>query len=253
MVNFALSKLLKNPGSIKGAWKILKHVDSWGEYLVGVLGFSKSVGRLRLRDFSSAFSYRRGTRDLSVMSEVIVHDGYASKKVRRDDVVFDVGGHIGLYSLAVLRRTSGRVVIFEPEPCNLVLLKRNLWGKAIIVTQAVSGRDGKHDLFVCDDQDDTGGHSLFKRTKKSIVVDVLGIQRAFAWYGVPNVLKMDCEGAELDILLAIRPMQFGRIRLIVLEVHEGMREPCLLILERNGYVITEPFHDIIWAERTDEL
>ena len=61
-----------------------------------------------------------------------IYDKYGTiiikRNVKKNDVVIDLGAHIGYYTLmmAKLVGESGKVFAFEPEPRNLVLLKKNI-------------------------------------------------------------------------------------------------------------------------------
>jgi FkbM family methyltransferase len=67
----------------------------------------------------------------------------------------------------------------------------------------------------------------------SDVLEEEGIERI-------DLLKVDVEGAELDVLRGIRDEHWGRIRQIVMEVHdtEGRLERIVALLRGHGFVCT---------------
>ena len=50
------------------------------------------------------------------------------KCIKPGDVVYDVGGHVGYYSVlsSVLAGPTGKVFVFEPRPMNVAFLKRHI-------------------------------------------------------------------------------------------------------------------------------
>src|SRR5262245_8579614 len=71
-----------------------------------------------------------------------------AKSVSPGDVVFDVGAHVGFYTLlaSVLVGKRGRVIAFEPVPANLEYLRHHIRLNRIdnveIIEAAVSDTDG---------------------------------------------------------------------------------------------------------------
>jgi FkbM family methyltransferase len=70
---------------------------------------------------------RPGTIDRRVFREVVVENQYRlPRRFRREDVLLDVGGHLGSFALAVLRRGAGTVWCCEASAANFALLRHNL-------------------------------------------------------------------------------------------------------------------------------
>jgi len=69
---------------------------------------------------------REGTQDALMYREVVVENEYGlPQRLGPQDVVVDVGAHIGCFALAALTRGAGRVVCLEPDPDNFRLLATN--------------------------------------------------------------------------------------------------------------------------------
>ena len=81
--------------------------------------------------------------------------------IKRDEIVVDLGAHIGYYTLmmAKLVGQNGKVFAFQPEPRNLKLLYKNIE----VVPKAVSDIDGECTLFV--GQESFGANKIFKPKK----------------------------------------------------------------------------------------
>lgn len=140
------------------------------------------------------------------------------------DLVYDLGANIGVVSIALAHRvgTTGRVVSFEPDPGNAVILRQNITAAGLtnvtVVEAAVAGENGTAQ-FVADGSIGSGLESARAESllpgspSRTMAVPVLTLPTAFAEYGVPSWIKMDIEGAEVaalevagDVLATSHPM-----------------------------------------------
>jgi len=133
--------------------------------------------------------------------------------VKKGDVVVDLGANIGYFTLlaAGIVGPSGKVFSFEPEPKNFSYLKKNIeinnyvWAKPF--QKAVSDKDGKIKLYVCDY--DTGHHTINRfggikdysrgRLVEEKPIEIGSITLDSFFQGKEDsldVIKMDIEGAE---------------------------------------------------------
>jgi FkbM family methyltransferase len=148
-------------------------------------------------------------------------------EARPGDRAVDVGGHLGVYSVALARRVRprGRVVVFEPDDGNAILLKRNveLNGVAQVVHHkpAALGRKSGRARF-------TGGVSQISRVDEGGEREVLmsTLDAEFPDDRV-DLLKIDVEGYELEVLaggatLLTDPLR--RPRLLAVEIHPPQLE-----------------------------
>ncbi|RLI13802.1 hypothetical protein DRO33_00570 [Candidatus Bathyarchaeota archaeon] len=124
------------------------------------------------------------------------------------DIVIDAGAHVGLFTLKCLRiHKACLVVAVEPHPLNAKLLRSNmvlngLEGKVAVVEAALGSEEGKGRLYLARV---AGRHSLVQRHGgRSIPVEVITIDGLVRGLGLERVdfIKVDVEGAELDVLRA---------------------------------------------------
>jgi FkbM family methyltransferase len=123
------------------------------------------------------------------------------------DLVFDIGAYCGVSTIrfAELVGTSGRVVAFEPDPVNLPILLRNIERSGLsnvtVVKAAISNEAGLR-LFNSDGNLSSGLASSFdsKRDSSHVFVETITFPHACEIYGTPQFVKVDAEGAELEIV-----------------------------------------------------
>jgi FkbM family methyltransferase len=156
--------------------------------------------------------------------------------LRPADVVVDCGANRGDIT-AALAATGATVHAFEPDPFNLDRLRDRFAGVANVRLHAaaVGTAVGSVRLMRASNWDDnpdqasvkstvvTGGHRIDDAA--GIDVDCIDfpafLQGLVAAHGEVAFVKLDIEGAELDLLEAMqRDRLFDRIRLTVAETHE---------------------------------
>jgi FkbM family methyltransferase len=148
-------------------------------------------------------------------------------EARPGDRAVDVGGHLGIYSVALARRVrpSGTVVVFEPDEDNARLLRRNLALNSVapFVTHRPNalGRTRGFARF-------TGGVSQISRVDATGEREV-AMSRLDDEFPIERVdlLKIDVEGYELEVLAGgARLLRDGerRPRLLTVEIHPPQLE-----------------------------
>jgi FkbM family methyltransferase len=127
--------------------------------------------------------------------------------VRPGDVVFDVGANVGYYTLlgSVLAGPEGKVFAFEPLPRNVSIVRRhveiNKLTNVTIFNGAVCDRDGaaKFDAGAIPEMahlSDEGGIDVQTFKLDSLLAE--------GRVSAPAVIKVDVEGAEVDVLNGAR-------------------------------------------------
>jgi len=153
-------------------------------------------------------------------------------------VVVDVGAHIGLFSLkARALWPTARIFAFEPVPATFALLSANLETNGAHVAAfnlAVSGPGQETMTLQLDPWGNSGAASSqyasvlpfhaqveVRTTSLPVFLDKQGIGRV-------DLLKLDCEGAEYDILNDL-PDLSERVGHLRVEIHQSGR------LLENGF------------------
>ena len=196
------------------------------------------------------FWTRTGTNDHSTIYASAHEDEYGlSDEDVYGKLVFDVGAYVGSVGVWLASR-GARVVCVEPVPVNADLIRRNaeLNEVDVVVVEAAAGEEGEQIVrwgFTADPdwndrvaEDVTLGALHTDQTRISIahhgfvgsthrdapvdqayeerVVPSMSLARLVQEYGVPYIIKIDCEGGEWP-WLADPLMQF--VRLVVGEWH----------------------------------
>ena len=117
-------------------------------------------------------------------------------------VVFDIGAHIGFYTVIAAKKVTdkGKVYAIEPDPSNYETLIKNIaLNKCQNITAlqiAVADKEGKAPLYLAPD---SGQHSLYRTFQKDqILVKVSTIDSIIRLYKEQHIdlIIMDIEGGE---------------------------------------------------------
>lgn len=179
-------------------------------------------------------SLRVNSTDLMALTHVwlIQEYHYSEFKIRNDDVILDIGAHIGLFSLHASQFCkNGRIFCFEPIKENFEELEKNIKinniTNIIPFNLAVSNTTKKIKIYLNDDE---SGHSMFLENSEFVEVDSISIDDIFVKYGIENCnfLKLDCEGAEYEIIDLLSKNNLKKIEKTVIEYHMADSKPNLL-------------------------
>lgn len=155
--------------------------------------------------------------------------------VEPGSICFDIGAHAGMYSLLFARRAR-MVYAFEPFPPNLARLARTLEANRVenvrVIPFAVAGDSGLTSFG-------PGVHSSEGRLEAGGSQPVFAVSLAefCARYGVvPGLIKIDVEGAELDLLRGARDWLRENRPALLLSTHgDDLKRDCLELLRGLGY------------------
>lgn len=164
---------------------------------------------------------RNDTTDQKVIDEVLVGNAYQNRNVsftiEPQDKWLDLGANIGTFGLLALS-CGASVKCVEPEPVNYELLCNNLASnfseKYETLQVAVSTSAGSGKLYLCNTEYNKYRHSMhISKNRESIDVDTVELSSLLD--GV-DCIKMDIEGAEIDLLEQYAD-KFKGIRKLVFE------------------------------------
>ena len=173
--------------------------------------------------------------------------------VRPGDVVFDIGAHVGFYTLlaAKLVGLQGKVFAFEPLPENLMYLKQHLALNRIsnveVIAAAVSDRPR---TATFDRGQSRSEGRISPQGELTVRVACLDGMVADGELPLPDCLKIDVEGEEVCVLNGAQLVLQARPKIFLATHGTRVREQCLAILCMAGYTIEmiedDPMHG--WNE-----
>ena len=177
-------------------------------------------------------------------------DAYLNLGLRKGDDVLDIGGSVGAYTIPISKFVgdSGSVHVFEPEPDSMQALKRNMALNSLTNCTpheiAVSSTNGVATFFVRPEKDT---HSIFEKSLAAsptgrlerIQVPMRSIDSLVAEGTVPqpNFVKIDVEGAELEVLAGMTET-IKKVRALYIECHDtldadmGLGNPIEVVSDR---------------------
>jgi FkbM family methyltransferase len=169
--------------------------------------------------------------------DIFLHRIYDFEAGSDSPVVIDGGGYLGLFTIYIKRKyPNARVTVFEPDRESLKLLYKNLKANSISDVKVVEAGLFKENCeipFSCNNLD---GSSIFYNDKNGVIPVV----RLSEYIG-PGIdfLKLNIEGAELDVIEEIKP-HLGKIKELVIEYHgfpeTGQRlHRILSVLDEAGF------------------
>ena len=161
--------------------------------------------------------------DIHVFTEIWLENVYLKKyNVKSNWIVIDVGTHIGLFSLFVSKWChNGIIYCFEPDKENYTLLleniKNNKKNNIIAENSIISSKSGFQQFYISDS--DFAAGSIYKKSGKSVLVKSKTINDVFVENKIQkcNLLKLDCEGAEYDIIMNLSSQILEKIDNICME------------------------------------
>ncbi len=206
--------------------------------------------------------------DLWVLKETILDRTYEKVGVplQMGWTVVDIGAALGDFAIwAALQMSTGRVIAVEPFPTSVELLQENLHLNLLdnvsLCECAVASQNGSSHLNLATGEAAQHSTAGAGDTSSRIEVQTVTLADLFDTNNIQvcDYLKMDCEGAEYDILMNAPADLLARITRICMEVHDGVthysRVDLQQFLEANGYgvrITPNPVHEnlaYLYAER----
>ncbi len=200
------------------------------------------------------FQVRRLAWDEGFLRHAIEREDYTKKgfSLRETDTVIDIGANIGAFSVYAAKQVPrGRVIAFEPASDNYEFLARNAalnrLNNLTPVRAAVAGQAGVITLYLGEA---SGVHSTTKGhltvSTGTEEVEAISLEGVFERYKLDrcDLLKLNCEGAEFEILYSAPESILAKIQRIAMEYHakENKRQKAnemVDYLRKHGFEVVE--------------
>jgi FkbM family methyltransferase len=202
---------------------------------------SDELGKLRWRGHD--VFYRPGTSDATIIYAILLKRGtkaeYYLPRTLRPELILDIGSHIGA-SILYFRHLfpQARIVGFEPHPDTFAILQRNvsnLSGVSIFnyglgaadAEVAASFQGSDFSGFRARAGDGSGStercETVCQIRQVAPVMRELGV-------GTVDLIKIDCEGAEYEVLAGLPNGMLSACKWIVGEMHDASGFDLLALL-----------------------
>jgi len=182
-------------------------------------------------DTTTKASTSRGIRLLTKEPDTI---NWLEDKLRPDDVFYDIGANVGVYSLYAAKKGNA-VIAIEPESSNYALLNKNIFlnsfeQKILALNLALYDREVLSTLNMNNYQPGKSGHSFhdeadlylnpgkprFRQAVIGMPLDTLVSRYNLSF---PNAIKIDVDGNEHKILSGMsKILKDQRLRSIAIEI-----------------------------------
>jgi len=182
---------------------------------------------------------------------------YEYNKIEKDDVVVDVGAHVGIFALKSARRAR-LVIAVEPYLPNFKLLLANIrinrLENVIPVNVALGSSNGEAELYVATR---SGWHTISNSRKSHLQGEIISNKKSkvklrtldslIGKIGIKKVsfIKIDAEGAELDILKGANNILLKNIKMKVAIASYHLPEETKKI---NDYLQSKGFKHFTFRE-----
>jgi len=193
----------------------------------------------------------RNEGDLAIANELFLDHQYkycdeVIKKAK--NCIIDIGGHLGFFSLyASILNPNVPIYSFEPHEGNYELLKKNLKDNRIKnVTPrqlAVADSVGQKELQISEEDLNHSIQRAIEPTGETQKVQTTTLERIFEKNRIErcDLLKLDCEGAEFEIVYSMSKVLSNKIDHIFLEYHDWIKgetsEKLQQYLQTLGYKV----------------
>ena len=227
-----------------------KHIKNWLSLIL------KGANGLQLAKLDGAnLLFRGGTDDLSFVMDIFAFGDYCKYFPFNETAkIIDIGAQNGYFAIwaFINMNTGSRIFAYEPVPDNYEIALNNIKNNNVenirIYDKGVSGSRGELILYL--NEKHTGGHSVYEEKVmkcgvdkiSEISVECVTLEDVFHENEIENCdfCKIDCEGAEFDILLNASVDILRKVKVFSIEFHEfgGHKVDELVnLLEENDFIV----------------
>ena len=208
--------------------KCIKKIKNWQVPILSYLGIINSPKIVILRNDIKCLV--RNKSDVIAFLENFILEANNSHKIfqiMEKDTIVDIGAHVGYFTIyAANLARKGKLISYEPSKKSFSTLEKNIeinnFSNVKLENIAISKTHGKA-LLHTDDLDEIS-NSLYNFNEESKVyeVETSTLKEIFLKNKLGNIdfLKIDCEGAEYEILMNASTSDLDRIKKISIEIHE---------------------------------
>lgn len=209
---------------------LILQLSNWHVLTLHYFGLRKNVDIIKFRNGTCCIL--RDKSDAIAFLEIFllkINNLVKDFHVKKNDVIIDIGAHIGYFTIYSAKiATQGKVYSYEPSPESFNFLKKNIElnkiKNVILENLGVMKDSGISEMYV--NKNNTIGNTMFKKNYRSHKesVKVISLEDMVSKHNLKKIdfLKLDCEGAEFEIILNLNDDILRKINKIAIEVHPNI-------------------------------
>ena len=179
--------------------------------------------------------YDLNKSSLQLLESIFIQREYADYfPFYQNAVIVDIGAHKGYFTIFAALNTAAdsEIICVEPVSSNFKILERNIlqqgYKNILLLKAAVAAFDGQLEIHLSHDTNHSliGENPLSGKSNAIEKVKAITLDSLISQYQLDEIdfLKMDCEGAEYDILFNATFETLKRIKILSLEFHD-LKDP----------------------------
>jgi FkbM family methyltransferase len=179
-------------------------------------------GEKQILDYLDGFDY-------PTFWEIFINGDYEKEPscvVEEGDVVLDIGGNKGFFTLNAIQKGASEVFCVEPvkDSFEQIIKIANIFSNIKPINKAVGENDGTIEMYIDKDSSATNcvttHGKLFGRETNMFEVDSININTLLKQIDTKiNFMKVDCEGSEFELFKTITDKNLKSINKLVVETH----------------------------------
>ena len=228
----------------------IKQIQNWYTPIKFYLGISNKEKIIYFKNGMKCI-IRNKSDSIAFFENYFLKVNNPNKKfeIKKEDIVIDIGSHIGYFTIyAANNADQGLVYSIEPYKESFKILEKNLKLNNLtnvkLFNAAISKVTEQITLYI--DKKNHIGNSIFEtnETIESEKVDSFSLKDFVNNNKIEKIdfLKIDCEGAEFEILLNFDKELMKKINKISAEVHEngntGSLDELVDFLRKNNFKVS---------------
>jgi FkbM family methyltransferase len=170
--------------------------------------------------------------------------------IRPGGIVVDCGANLGAFAIEMIRRFECQCYAFEASPGVFASMAKH----SKLFSQNIAVCDSDQTVAFTTEEDITRGRIVGGQVGADSLVHVVGRNLAVILreHGVNQieVLKMDIEGAELQVLDSLNDEFFDRVGQLTVEFHDFLGYSTTQdVISRIDRIVSLGFWELYWSKR----
>lgn len=223
-----------------------KSNEMWGRY--GEY-YEKFMNKWKQIHFLDSLEENIKPMDPIMYDDMFVVNSYCDEPVEfKGKTLIDIGGYRGFYTLKGLKNGIKNALVFEPQPRHYDLTKKNLelFPQVQVFNKAVADKNTKSVSIT--NQEGASNIYITENLEKNDDIECTSLSEILKSCQ-PNssgfILKLDCEGAEYDIIQDTTKEELSVFDFIYTEVHNNIHPNPEYNQERFFQMMKEKGFDVV--------